>query len=413
MNALDQSALSQMWSFYKCGGETKCKWIRLYPPGVDLRLFRTQEGNYSGLRYWTTSPWKPAVLLCCQSTRSQKQTEPASQSDPTPAQHSFNTSVPHSAVHLPFPADGFNLGVSGGVRKTDLVKQRLRPKVGFSLYLVYLHTCGISLNTDLGQDVPVRWKWGFPFNRRSWLEWDDTMSISCPLVWKCPLLPSLPPAWVICRRHQVTATLYLQASSPRLLPTGGCRSQSARQRLDRSGRGEINEAGGRANTPRLRGGWAGRLLSSVHLEGFVWLLPSEDLTLPLDFGVLLIWLACSDRGQGIAGIRSQSAAGCQETSFIVASEMSRLLPSVSCGSNLQHPRRTPQGTLFFSPILHPPRGRVNHWGSDRCRSSGAAFCRVCCICLSCIWCTPSTTSWGVDFLAWIWPCVLAGSLLHT
>lgn len=59
-------------------------------------------------------------------------------------------------MHLPFPADGFNLGVSGGVRKTDLVKQRLRPKVGFSLYLVYLHTCGISLNTDLGQDVPVR-----------------------------------------------------------------------------------------------------------------------------------------------------------------------------------------------------------------------------------------------------------------
>lgn len=55
-------------------------------------------------------------------------------------------------------------------------------------------------------------------------------------------------------------------------------------------------------------------------------------------------------------------------------------------------------TLFFSPILHPPRGRVNHWGSDRCRSSGAAFCRVCCICLSWIWCTPSTTSWGVDLV---------------
>lgn len=94
---------------------------------------------------------------------------------------------------------------------------------------------------------------------------------------------------------------------------------NALQRLDRSGKGEINEAGGRADTPWLRGGGAGRLLSGEHLEGFVWLLPSEDLTLPLDVGVLLIWLACSDRGQGIAGFRSQSAAGCQETSFLVAS----------------------------------------------------------------------------------------------
>lgn len=81
--------------------------------------------NYNGLRFWSTSPWKPTVLLCCQSTRSQKQTVSASQSDPTPAQHLFNTYVPHSAVHLPFPAYGFNLGVSGGVRKTNRVKQRL------------------------------------------------------------------------------------------------------------------------------------------------------------------------------------------------------------------------------------------------------------------------------------------------
>lgn len=65
-----------------------------------------------------------------------------------PAKQLFNTCVAHFAVHLPFPAGGFNLGVTGGVRTNHLVKQRLRLKVGLSPHLLYLHTCEISLNAE-------------------------------------------------------------------------------------------------------------------------------------------------------------------------------------------------------------------------------------------------------------------------
>lgn len=162
-----------------------------------------------------------------------------------------------------------------------------------------------------------------------------------------------------------------------------------------SGRGEINEAGGRASTPWLHGGKVGGFPSS------------RSSRVSFDFFPLRTWhsVRCCQSADLIGLLRwgLQELVGNQRQDVRRRCSFLPLdLDAVAFLLLLEQPATSSTDstrTLFFWPILHRPRGRVR----------SLAFRALH---LSCVWCAPCTTSWGVDFPAWLWPCVLAGASLH-
>lgn len=218
----------------------------------------------------------------------------------------------------------------------------------------------------------------------------------CPLVRKCLPLPSPPPASMIRSRHRVTGKIHLRASSPCLLPPGGCCLQKPDGGSTCSGKGEIIKLGGTAGTSWLNGGRVEGFSLIPQLGGLVWLL---SVTLLDDSN--LIWSARLNGCRRKSKLIGNRCAGCRKTSSPVASGRRCFCVPSLAGATCKHPRQTSTRTLFFSPIPHWPRGRgSNRWRTDQCGSSRAAFC------LSCVRSTIHHFLGGLTSLLWLWPCVL-------